>query len=135
MSEYDDRLKKGFEKLEEMGRGDTMLNQKELYPDLYEMSVGHLFGDIWNRPHLSMRERQLITLAANIALCRPTGNHSHYRSAQHLGITRDEIMEVIIQTGAYSGWPTMAHATQHATHQFTEVIEEDEAKEKAEKDT
>jgi alkylhydroperoxidase/carboxymuconolactone decarboxylase family protein YurZ len=127
MSEYDDRLKRGFEKLEEMGRQGSMLNQKELSEDLYEMSVGHLFGDIWNRPLLSMRERQLITLAANIALCRPTGNHSHYRSAQHLGITRDEIMEVIIQTGAYSGWPTMAHAT----HQFTEVIEEDEAKAKA----
>jgi len=123
MSEYDDRLKRGFEKLQEMGRQDTMLNQKNLYPDLYEMSVGHLFGDIWNRPHLSMRERQLITLAANIALCRPTGNHSHYRSAQHIGISREEIMEVIIQVGAYSGWPTMAHAT----HQFTEVIEEDEA--------
>tara|TARA_B100000315_G_C14440897_1_gene524626 strand:+ start:413 stop:832 length:420 start_codon:yes stop_codon:yes gene_type:complete len=127
MSENDDRLKRGFEKLAEMGREDTMLNQKELYPELYEMSIGHLFGDVWNRPHLSMRERQLITLAANIALCRPTGNHSHYRSAQHIGITREEIMEVIIQTGAYSGWPTMAHAT----HQFTEVIEEDEAKAKA----
>ncbi|MFC1492077.1 carboxymuconolactone decarboxylase family protein [Nitrospinota bacterium] len=127
MSEYDDRLKRGFDKLKEMGREGSMLNQKALCPDLYEMSVGHLFGDIWNRPHLSMRERQLITLTANIALCRPTGNHSHYRSAQHLGITREEIMEVIIQTGAYSGWPTMAHAV----HQFTEVIEEDEAKAKA----
>ena len=90
MSEYDDRLKRGFDKLEEMGRQDTMLNQKELYPELYEISVGHLFGDIWNRPLLSMRERQLITLAANIALCRPTGNHSHYRSAQHLGITKED---------------------------------------------
>ena len=128
MTNYDDRLKRGFEKLKEMGREETMLNQKELYPELYEMSVGHLFGDIWNRPLLSMRERQLITLAANIALCRPTGNHSHYRSAQHLGITKEEIMEVIIQTGAYSGWPTMAHAT----HQFTEVLEEDTDKEEAE---
>jgi len=34
MSEYDDRLKRGFDKLEEMGRQDTMLNQKELYPEL-----------------------------------------------------------------------------------------------------
>ncbi len=126
MGDYDDRLKRGLDKLREMGREETMLNQKKLYPELYEMSVGHLFGDIWNRPHLSLRERQLITLAANIALSRPTGNHSHFRSAQHIGITRDEIMEVIIHTGAYSGWPTMAHAV----HQFTEVIEEDEAAEK-----
>lgn len=124
MSEHEEQLKRGFEKLEEMGRQGSMLNQKELYPDLYEMSVGHLFGDLWNRPHLSMRERQLIVLATNIALCRPTGNHSHYRSSKHLGITHEEIMEVIIQVGAYSGWPTMAHAS----HQYTEVLEEDKAK-------
>ena len=48
MSEYKEKLDKGFKKLKEMGREDTMLNQKELYPELYEMSVGHLFGDIWN---------------------------------------------------------------------------------------
>ena len=124
MSEHDEQLKRGFDKLEEMNRQGSMLNQKELYPDLYEMSVGHLFGDIWNRPHLSMRERQLIVLATNIALCRPTGNHSHYRSSKHLGITHEEIMEVIIQVGAYSGWPCMAHAS----HQYTEVLKEDEEK-------
>lgn len=126
MNEYDDRLKRGLEKIKEMGRDGGLVNQKALSTDLYELTVGHLFGDIWTRPHLSMRERQLVTLATNIALCRPTGNHSHYRSAQHLGVTREEIIEVIIQTGAYSGWPTMAHAV----NQFTEVIAEDEAKAK-----
>mgnify|MGYP001820857084 CR=1 FL=1 len=124
MSDAEDRLQRGFEKLEEMGREGTLLDQKELYPDLYELTVGHLFGDIWNRPHLSLRERQLITLAANIALCRPYGNHSHFRSAQHIGITKEEIFEVIIQTGAYSGQPTMALATA----QFKEVLDEDAAK-------
>ena len=37
-----------------------MLNQKELYPEMYEMSVGHLFGDVWGRPGLSLRERQYV---------------------------------------------------------------------------
>jgi alkylhydroperoxidase/carboxymuconolactone decarboxylase family protein YurZ len=54
--------------LKKMGRQDTMFDQKDLYPELYDLSVGHLFGDIWTRPHLSLRERQLITLAANIAM-------------------------------------------------------------------
>ncbi len=124
MSETKGRLERGFEKLKEMGREDTLLDQKELYPDLYELTVGHLFGDIWNRPHLSLRERQLITLAANIALCRPHGNHSHFRSAQHIGISKEEIFEVIIQTGAYAGQPTVALATA----QFKEVLDEDAAK-------
>ena len=58
---------------------------------------------------------------ANIALSRPTGNHSHYRSSKHIGITHEEIMEVIIQVGAYTGWPCMAHAV----HQYGEVLKED----------
>ena len=80
-----------------------MMDQKELSPELYEMSVGHLFGDVWARQGLSLRERQLVTLAANIALARPTGNHSHYRSSEHIGITRKEIIEVIIQVGSLRG--------------------------------
>ena len=93
MSDYDERFERGMEILKKMGRENTMLDQKPLSEDLYRLSVGHLFGDIWARPHLSLRERQLITLAANIAMCRPHGNHSHYRSAKHIGVTHEEIME------------------------------------------
>ena len=67
-SDYDARFERGMRVLKKMGRENLMLNQKALYPDLYEMSVGHLFGDVWGRPGLSLRERQLVTLAANIAL-------------------------------------------------------------------
>jgi 4-carboxymuconolactone decarboxylase len=109
--------------LQKMGRENLMLEQKALYPELYEMSVGHLFGDVWARPGLSLRERQLVTLAANIAMARPTGNYSHYRSAKHIGITHDEICEVIIQVGHYAGWPTISNAVR----QYTAVLEEDEA--------
>lgn len=97
--DYKKRYKRGMQLLKKMGRENLMMEQKALSPDLYEMSVGHLFGDVWARPGLSLRERQLVTLAANIALARPTGNFSHYRSAEHIGITREEIMEVIIQAG------------------------------------
>lgn len=125
MSEFEqERMRKGFEVLKEMGRLDTMMNQKELYPDLYNLSVGYLFGEIWTRPHLSMRDRELITLASNIALARPAGTHSHYRSAQHIGLTKEQIMEIIIHVGHYAGWPAMAHAI----IQFAEVLKEDEAK-------
>jgi 4-carboxymuconolactone decarboxylase len=124
MGDYEERMKKGFEILKQMGREDTMLNQKELYPDLYNLSVGYLFGEIWSRPHLSLRERELITMASNISMARPVGTHSHYRSAQHIGITKEEIMELIIHVGHYAGWPAMALAVT----QFTEVLKEDAAK-------
>jgi 4-carboxymuconolactone decarboxylase len=113
---------RGMDILKKMGRENLMLNQQALYPDMYEMSVAHLFGDVWARPGLSLRERQLVTLAANIAMARPSGNHSHYLSAQHIGITKEEICEVIIQVGHYTGWPTMSLAVR----QFTDVMEEQE---------
>jgi len=84
MNKYDERMKRGTKLLKQMGREGLLAQQKETYPDLYELSLGHLFGDIWTRPHLSLRDRQLITLAANIALARTTGNHSHYHSALHI---------------------------------------------------
>jgi alkylhydroperoxidase/carboxymuconolactone decarboxylase family protein YurZ len=123
MSDYDKRRKRGMKVLQKMGRENLMLEKKALNPELYEMSVGHLFGDVWARPGLSLRERQLVTLAANIAMARPTGNYSHYRSAKHIGITHDEICEVIIQVGHYAGWPTISNAVR----QYTAVLEEDEA--------
>ena len=118
--DYDNRFERGMRVLKRMGRQNLMLNQKALSPEMYEMSVGHLFGDVWARPGLSLRERQLVTLAANIAMARPTGNHSHYLSSMHLGITKREIIEVMIQVGHYTGWPTLSNAVR----QFTEILEE-----------
>lgn len=127
MSDFEkERFEKGMEVLRKMGREKTMLNQKELYPDLYNLSVGYLFGEIWSRGHLSLRERELITMACNICMARPNGTHSHYRSAKHLGISHEEIMELIIQVGHYAGWPAMAHAI----IQYGEVLKEDAAKDK-----
>jgi 4-carboxymuconolactone decarboxylase len=116
MSDFEqERWDKGMEVLRKMGREKTMLNQKELYPDLYKLSVGYLFGEIWSRGHLTLRERELITMACNICMARPNGTHSH-----------EEIMELIIQVGHYAGWPAMAHAV----IQYEEVLKEDGAKKK-----
>ena len=56
-----------------------------------------------------------------IALARPVGNHSHYRSALKLGMSKEQIMELIIQVGHYAGWPTIALAAR----QFAEVLKEE----------
>jgi len=117
---YNDRFERGMRVLKKMGRAKLMLNQKALSEDMYDMSVGHLFGDVWGRPGLSLRDRQLVTLAANIAMGRSTGNHSHYLSSLRLGITRRQIIEVMIQVGHYTGWPTLSNAVR----QFTEILEE-----------
>jgi 4-carboxymuconolactone decarboxylase len=128
-TKYGDRFDRGMRVLKRMGRENLMLNQKALSEEMYDMSVGHLFGDVWGRPGLSLRERQLVTLAANIAMARMSGNHSHYLSSMHLGITKREIIEVIIQVGHYTGWPTLSNAVR----QFSEILEEQKEAEKAKK--
>lgn len=130
MSKFEEkRKKKGLDVLRKMGRLGTMTNQKEIYPELYDLSLGYLFGEIWTRKHLTLHERQLITLAANIALARPEGTHSHYRSAKHLGFSKEKIMEIIIHVGQYAGWPAMAHALV----QYEQVLKEDTGKKKVAK--
>jgi len=113
-------FEQGMKVLRILGREKRMMDQKEIYPDLYKLTVGYLWGDIWTRPHLTIKERQLITLAANIAMARPHGNVPHYNSARRVGITHEQIMETIIQVGAYCGWPVMAHAVR----QYGEALKE-----------
>ena len=118
--EYEERLKRGYEVCKQLDR-HTSEHQRKLSPELHELTMGHLFGDIWSRPHLTLREREMITVATNIALARPVGNHSHYRSALKMGFTKEQIIELIIQVGHYAGWPTIALASR----QFAEVLEEE----------
>jgi alkylhydroperoxidase/carboxymuconolactone decarboxylase family protein YurZ len=120
----DDELKKGREILAEMGREDSLHEQEDMYDDMHELSLGFLWGQIWQRPHLSLRDRQIITLAANIALGRPSGTHSHYCSARKIGLSHEEICEIMIHVGMYAGWPTMAHANR----QYREVLAEERRK-------
>ena len=110
MGENDERMKRGVKILKKMGRHGLLERQKEDYPDLYQLTTANLFGDIWTRPHLSLRDRQLITIAAGVALARTTGNHSHYHSALQMGITREQLIELIIHVGHYAGWPTIGLA-------------------------
>ncbi|NND50548.1 MAG: hypothetical protein HKN60_09885 [Rhizobiales bacterium] len=122
-----EEIQKGLDILAEMGREDSLHEQEDMYDDMYELSVGYLWGQIWQRPHLSLRDRQIITLAANIAMGRPSGTHSHYRSARKIGMSHEEICEIMIHVGMYAGWPTMAHANR----QYREVLAEDRAKAEA----
>jgi 4-carboxymuconolactone decarboxylase len=123
VNEYDARMQRGLKMLKQLGREGGMMNHKEIYPDLYDLTVGHLFGDIWTRPHLSVRDRELITLTTVVVLAYANGTQSHLRSALHLGMTKEEIMEVLIQIGAYAGWPRLAQAVR----EFTKVLESEGA--------
>ncbi len=91
---------------------------QEVAPKLAELSANVLFGDVWERPGLSKRDRSLITVASLIALYRTDQLRGHLRRALDNGVTREEIGEVITHMAFYSGWPTAAHAAQVAKEVF-----------------
>ena len=75
---------------------------KEIDMELWGIITDVMFGDIWSRPGLSLRERELITLGA-LVVDRAEGMKLHMRNAHHLGITFDEIRETIFQVMYYAG--------------------------------
>ena len=75
-------------------------------PKLVDLTDNVLFGDVWERPGLSKRDRSLITCAALVALNRTEQQTGHFQRALNNGVTKDEIVEVITHMAFYSGWPT-----------------------------
>lgn len=73
--------------------------------DAVDITTEHLFGRIWSRPGLKIRDRSLITVAAITALGRERQLRNHLRGALNAGITRDEIKEIMLHLAHYAGWP------------------------------
>jgi 4-carboxymuconolactone decarboxylase len=82
----------------------------EVAPKLTQLSRDVLFGDVWERPGLSKRDRGLVTVAVLAALARADQLAAHLKRALDNGVTRDEIGELITHIAFYSGWPTAAGA-------------------------
>jgi 4-carboxymuconolactone decarboxylase len=97
---------------------ETRTVQQEIAPKLAELSANVLFGDVWERPGLSKRDRSLVTVATLVALYRTDQLRGHIRRALDNGVTKEEIGEVITHMAFYSGWPTAANAVQVAKQVF-----------------
>ena len=92
----------------------------EIAPKLTELTEDVLFGDVWQRPGLSMRDRSLITVATLVALNRTEQLPFHLRRALENGISKEEIIEAITHLAFYSGWPTAMSAVLLAKDVFQE---------------
>ena len=79
---------------------------KDIAPDFARYLPEFPFGDIYARPGLDLRSREIATVAALTAM----GNAApqlkvHIGAALHVGLTQDEIVEVIMQMAVYAGFP------------------------------
>jgi 4-carboxymuconolactone decarboxylase len=83
---------------------------RTLAPKLVDLTEKVLFGDVWERPGLSKRDRSLITVAALVALNRTEQLRGHLERALGNGVTKNEIVELITHLAFYSGWPTAMSA-------------------------
>ena len=87
-------------------------------PKLAEISDQIIYGDVWERPGLSKRDRSLITVATLLALGRERQLDGHLARALQNGVTKDEISELITHLAFYAGWPAAMTAAQIAKDVF-----------------
>ncbi len=86
---------------------------KALAPDYAQLTQDVLFGDVWNRPPLSQRDKSLITVVCLVALNRIEQVEFHLKKAMENGLTKEELVAAITHIAFYAGWPTAASGLNH----------------------
>jgi len=118
----DDRFARGSALLDQIhaGGGAQLVDAlSDVAPDLARYIVEFGFGDVYARPGLSLRDRQLATVAALAALGTAQAQlTAHIEGALTVGVTRDEIVEIIIQMALYGGFPAAMNAVDAARTAF-----------------
>src|SRR5436305_8600936 len=87
-------------------------------PKLVDLTDDVLFGDVWERPQLSKRDRSLITCAALVATGKTEQMNFHFPRAIENGVTEQELIELITHLAFYAGWPNAMSAAAKAKELF-----------------
>jgi len=123
-----ERYKKGWEKLKEVDgeAGEKVIEAlKDVAPDLARYTIEYPFGDIYTREGLSLRDREIATIAALTALGNAVPQLKvHIKAGLNVGLTEKEITEIIIQMSVYAGFPAALNGTFAAKEVFATTKEE-----------
>jgi 4-carboxymuconolactone decarboxylase len=90
----------------------------EIAPKLVDLTEDVLFGDVWERPQLSKRDRSLVTCAALVATGKTEQMEFHFPNAIKNGVTQEELVEMITHLAFYVGWPSAMSAVNRAKALF-----------------
>jgi len=120
----DERFDRGLAMLTEIDRekGHQVLESlADVSPKLAESVVSWGFGEIYSRPQLPPRDRQLVTLGMLTALggCEPQ-LEVHVNASLNVGLTPEEIVEALLHSAVYCGFPKALNATFTAKKVFAE---------------
>jgi 4-carboxymuconolactone decarboxylase len=122
--ENQDRYQRGWEKLREIDgeAGERVVESlQDIAPDFARYLIEFPFGDIYSRPGLDLKSREIAVVAALTAL----GNAApqlkvHIRGALNVGCSRQEVVEVIMQMAVYAGFPAALNGLFAAKEVFKE---------------
>jgi 4-carboxymuconolactone decarboxylase len=118
-----ERYNRGWMKLKEVdGEAAKVIDSlKDIAPDLGRYTIEFPFGDIYSRPGLDLKSREMAVVAALTAL----GNAApqlrvHIHGALNVGVTREEAVEIIMMMAVYAGFPAALNGMAAAKEVFAE---------------
>jgi len=94
-------------------------NLDALSDDFAEIVLGFAFADVVSRPAIDLRTREMLTVAALMAMGNAPGQlEFHIRAALHVGVSREEIIEILLQIAVYAGVPACMNGISAARKAF-----------------
>jgi len=119
-----DRYRRGWEKLKEVDgeAGERVIDSlKDIAPDFARLLIEFPFGDIYSRPGLDLKSREIAVVAALTAMGNALPQLKvHIHGALNVGCTRQEVVEVIMQMAVYAGFPSALNGLFAAKEVFNE---------------
>jgi 4-carboxymuconolactone decarboxylase len=119
-----DRYQRGWEKLKEVDgeAGERVIESlRDIAPDFARYVIEFPFGDIYSRPGLDLKSREIAVVAALTALGNATPQLKvHIHGALNVGCTRQEVVEIIMQMAVYAGFPAALNGLFAAKDVFKE---------------
>jgi 4-carboxymuconolactone decarboxylase len=120
----DPRYERGLATMRKMfgpGIESALQSLESASPGLARCLVEFPFADVYTRPGLDLITREMLTIAALTVLGYPQAElKDHIRGALNVGVTRDQILEIILQMAVYAGFPAALEAVKTAAHVFAE---------------
>lgn len=118
------RYSRGWEKLREIDgqAGERVIaSLSDIAPDFAKYLIEFPFGDIYSRPQLDLKAREIGVVAALTALGNATPQLKvHIHGALNVGCTREEVVEIIMQMAVYAGFPAALNGLFAAKEVFAE---------------
>jgi 4-carboxymuconolactone decarboxylase len=121
---YDEGMKTRRSVLGDAHVDRSLKNRTKFNEPFQDLLTRYAWGEIWNRPGLPKKTRSLLTLSMLVALNRGEEFRMHVKAALSIGVSRDEIQELLLQAAIYCGVP----AANAAFHSAEEVFEANDRK-------